>query len=176
MNAPVSEVDLFVKSRVIAHGVELSLNSTEKLIDIDEFRSYKKVVGPKILKKNFALETNFMKIFDIYNYCNGLNLKFADSLGMSKFSKLAKLFGTGFGEKKITKFDIDVIYKNMTNLHEKIDINAFYEAVEMLLIKSFKPDSKVKMADRLSQLIQRFQTVLEAEKKKSKGPRGARRA
>lgn len=41
MNAPISEVDLFVKSRVVAHGVELSLKSTEQLTEIDEFKSYK---------------------------------------------------------------------------------------------------------------------------------------
>lgn len=76
MNAPVSEVDLFVKSRVIAHGVELSQNTPEQLIDIEEFRSYKKVVGPKILEAEYGSEKNFMKIFDMFVYCNGLNMKF----------------------------------------------------------------------------------------------------
>jgi hypothetical protein len=71
MKAPVSEVDLFVKSRVIAHGVELSLNSVDELVDIKEFRSYKQVVGPKILDSDYSMETNFMKVFDIYRYCIG---------------------------------------------------------------------------------------------------------
>jgi hypothetical protein len=75
---------------------------------------------------------------------------------MSKFSKLTKLFGGTFGEKKITKFDIDVMYKQMTALHEKIDINAFYESIELLLKKSFKPNSEVTMDQRLNLLIERF--------------------
>lgn len=98
---------------------------------------------------------------------------------MSKFSKLAKLVGGSFGENKITKFDIDVIYKKMTSLHEKIDINAFYESIDLLLKKSFKPDSKLTMADRLDKLINRFEKIKSIDgKKAAKGApsRGVRRA
>jgi hypothetical protein len=100
---------------------------------------------------------------------------------MSKFAKLSKIFGGNFGEKKVTKFDIDIIYKKMIGLHEKININAFYEAILILLKKSFKPDSQISIPLRLEALITRFEKILAFEKNKSKkggisGVRNNRRA
>lgn len=112
------------------------------MLDFEEFKSYKKIMDPKILNSAYKTEANFMKILDMYNYCNGLDLPFTDSLSMSKFSKLISFFGGNLGDKNVTKFDMDVVYKKMTSVHEKINIKAFFESVLILLESSYKSDSK----------------------------------
>ena len=79
------------------------------------------------------------------------------ALSMAKFSKLAKIF-TKIGNKKVTKFDIDVCYKKMVSFHEQMDYYAFVDSIDYLLDKSFAK-TEVSEEDRLNELIKAFGAV-----------------
>ena len=59
-------MDLHVKSRVFAHGVELGMKSVQEKDSLQEFKSYHKIIDSKISSGMHEESKLFTKLFDAF--------------------------------------------------------------------------------------------------------------
>lgn len=149
----VSQIDLYVKKKVLGDAVRQLKNN--KMSDIrsaefQKYRSYEKVFDETIEEQEYGDVDEMDKILDMFMALNGI--KFTPSLSMSKFSKCVKWFD-GIGEKKIQLIDGDMAFKNAERIYSCLDYEGFTFAQYELIIKAY---SLEKSSDALTYLDEQY--------------------
>ena len=135
---------------------------------MEKFKSYNKVIDQNIINNSYASESKFMEIYSIYEYClkNDGDEDSCDpfNLNIQEFQKLTELVKLAFGsEQQYSEFEINSnqIYGQMIQLYDKIDIQAFYHSVIIMLsiVETLEFDQK----DDL--MMQKFECLLDAFRK-----------
>jgi len=126
--AIVSDIDLYVKSRVLGDLVNMLKRNKKKIVreELDEWKSWEKIMDENIEKAEYGECVEYEELFEIFKFLGGY--KFFPILTMSKFAKILPWFN-GIGDKKIEKIDCDVMWKKVQQICGVMDFSSFLYSI-----------------------------------------------
>lgn len=150
-----SLVDLYVKSQVIAHGVQLCCtHSVKELLEIPRFHSYKQIFSPAHEEKLFGTPSDSLidKTLDLYLFL--INHNSSNQLTVGRASKLAGLV------KPLKKIDIEMKFKQMVPSGGALGLIGFFVMLESLVQTHFsahpESSSRAESVEHGSEKLLRF--------------------
>ena len=147
-----SEVDYYVKSKVVEDAILLVRKSASKQSSLTQFRSYKQVYNSENSEYNgMSLMQDLLEIFQKLSGC-----RYKLSLTSSKFAKFGSF--VGLTNEKLVRTDYDVIFSKLIKQSDsrQMDFQTFIRAIEIMsskLYSDYDPKNKLPSINRLIDTI-----------------------
>lgn len=152
----LSPVDVYVKTMVLGHAVNLCRKSSNIVSNYEEYDSYTQIYNPDIDSNKLERFNIVDKIYSIFLMLAGQN--FYSTLTMLKFTKIIKILRL-IGGKTINRYELELIYKNLLSYHENMDFYCFLDAVESILNRMFPEEDEFTKIEKYRLLVNKFDLV-----------------